>query len=385
MSARAAARLVGEAASRELSDILRKRRDDIVARWMDRLTEETHARGIDPTELRDSIPEYLDRLADALLDERTAEEQGSSAWTDLAREHALTRARVGFDVEQLLFEFVLLRRVMFDVLCEEGFGGRGAELARVADLMEAAMSKAVKNYVEARNYSARKQTAEHVGFITHELRNPLTTALLITTQLRRTPSLNPKVAERLGVLERALRKQEALIAGVLEAERMEAGAITPQFVTMKLADVLEPVLTAARPAAAEKRLTLTTHFDGELRVCADRSMIHGVLHNLLENAIKYTDRGRIDVTVERSDGDVVFHVRDCCGGIPAAEMRTLFEPFKRGSTHKPGTGLGLSIARRAVEAQGGVIDVESLPGEGCHFWFTLPDKPLHERRDGERP
>jgi len=74
---------------------------------------------------------------------------------------------------------------------------------------------------------------------------------------------------------------------------------------------------------------------------------------------------------EDRDGFTV-HVRDTCDGISKEEIRTIFEPFNRGTTGKSGTGLGLAIARRAVEAQGGTIQVESGEPSGCHFWITLP-------------
>jgi signal transduction histidine kinase len=101
------------------------------------------------------------------------------------------------------------------------------------------------------------------------------------------------------------------------------------------------------------------------------------VQNLVDNAVKFTDHGEVTFRVELLDGEVVFHVRDSCAGIDAEELRLIFEPFRRGHSGKAGTGLGLTIARHAVEAQGGTIHVESTPGVGCHFWFTLP-----RRREG---
>jgi signal transduction histidine kinase len=75
----------------------------------------------------------------------------------------------------------------------------------------------------------------------------------------------------------------------------------------------------------------------------------------------------------RRPGDVVLHVYDNCEGLSDEELKTIFEPFRRGAhTNKPGTGLGLAIARRAVEAQGGTIAAESVTERACHFWFTMP-------------
>jgi signal transduction histidine kinase len=78
------------------------------------------------------------------------------------------------------------------------------------------------------------------------------------------------------------------------------------------------------------------------------------------------------VSVEHDDHQLVIHVRDTCHGLSPAELRTIFEPFRRGSTRQAGTGLGLAIARRAIEVQGGTIDAQSRADHGCHFRITLP-------------
>jgi signal transduction histidine kinase len=103
----------------------------------------------------------------------------------------------------------------------------------------------------------------------------------------------------------------------------------------------------------------------------DRNLTCSAIQNLVDNAVKYTDDGHVDVVVEDQSERWSVHVRDTGPGLSPGELRTIFEPFRRGATSKQGTGLGLAIARRAIEAQGGTIHAEST-NAGSHFWITLP-------------
>jgi len=97
---------------------------------------------------------------------------------------------------------------------------------------------------------------------------------------------------------------------------------------------------------------------------------------VIDNAVKFTDRGHVHVVVDDQPSEAIVHIYDNCEGLPPEAVSTIFEPFKRGHSGKAGTGLGLAIARRAVEAQGGRIGVDTSVGQGCHFWLTFP-KPKH--------
>lgn len=96
------------------------------------------------------------------------------------------------------------------------------------------------------------------------------------------------------------------------------------------------------------------------------------MQNIADNAARDTDSGGVEVTVADRPEDVIIHVRDSCHGISKEELRTIFQPFERGSTHMLGTGLCLAIARRSIEARGGSIGAESSGPSGFHFWIQLP-------------
>src|SRR5262245_37150568 len=158
-----------------LADAIERRLQVIEHRWLDRVEAEVVDSGhhIEPTALRDAIGEYLASLAKALHGEGSVESGGTTAWADVAREHALTRVRQGFDVGQLVREFILLRRVLFEVIREEDLLSSDRRGEHLADLVEAAIATSVRSYVESRDVAERRSQAEHIGFVTHELRNPL--------------------------------------------------------------------------------------------------------------------------------------------------------------------------------------------------------------------
>jgi PAS domain S-box-containing protein len=230
----------------------------------------------------------------------------------------------------------------------------------------------------------RAETADRVksvflGTVSHELRTPLN-SIIGFTDLILSGMAGPVTAEQrkqLGIVLAAGRQLLALISDFLDISKIEAGAITLRTAPVLLPDDLRNELAAFDGVARERDIDLDVQTDGcEIVVAADVQRVRQVLGNLVSNALKFTDAGRVRVRFEvRSDAAVV-SVEDSGIGIPAEHLSTLFEPFKRieipGQRTREGTGLGLAIARRLTEAMDGEIGVESSPGRGSRFWFTLP-------------
>ena len=354
-----------------LADAILRRLDDIDQQWLDRVAASVQRDDVTPSELRDAMPAYLSRLAGGLRRADTAQAGGTSSWKEVAREHAETRVRLGFDIDQLVEEFIVLRQVIFRVLVEDGVLVDVDQASSIAELIEGAIAAAVKSYVESRDFELRKQSAEHIGFLTHELRNPLTTAMLGATRLRQTLVLSPEQTRMFDLVERNQRRLAELIDGVLLVER-NAHAMRPKRESVALSALIDEPIAAAKVNAEAKGIHLETHFDPDLVVQVDPELATSAFENVVMNAIKYTDEGDVHVDVEDGPSEVIVHVRDSCAGLSPEELRTIFEPFRRGHHGKAGSGLGLAIARRALESQGGSIHAESGGGHGCHFWLTLP-------------
>jgi signal transduction histidine kinase len=355
-----------------LAGTIERRQQDIERRWVQRVQEEASGRSstIPPTNLRDGIHEYLRRMAEALRGEDSLEASGTAAWAEVAREHSLTR--LGFDIDQLVREFILLRRVLFEVAREEDLVSSDIHTERLADLIDAAIARAVNSYIESRDIAARRQQAEHIGFLTHELRNPLGAATMAAALLRKKSEIASAGGEVLDVLDRSLQRIRSQIDAILLTQRLDADEMECQSVDVRLDKVMDEATRAAKFEAKQKGISFGIRYDPEIQLHVDPGLATSALQNVIDNAVKFTDHGRVDVVVEDKVSEILIHIYDNCDGLSAEEFGTIFEPFKRAHSGKAGTGLGLAIARRAVEAQGGRIGAESSGEGGCHFWLSLP-------------
>jgi signal transduction histidine kinase len=159
---------------------------------------------------------------------------------------------------------------------------------------------------------------------------------------------------------------------------MEAGQFALEMKSVDAADLLASCIETARFGAEQKKLEIELHCASEIpEVRGDASRLRDVIQNLLDNAVQYTPAGgRIVISAQAKNGDVVFDVSDNGIGIPRADLGRIFERFYRvddaRSRDAGGTGLGLAIAKHIVEAHSGRIWVESTVGEGSSFHFSIP-------------
>lgn len=358
--------------TRELGQLIRTKQSDIEQRWLHRVqTDVASQADVELTHLRNGIPDYLSSLAGILSGGGAGDTkaEGAAIWSDVAREHGITRVRLGFDIDELIHEFIVLRHEIGAVAAESGISMTSTE-GVLADLIDAAIAESVRAYVDARDYELRRMQAENIGFLTHELRNPLAVAVQAAQLIRQQGT--PEQARALDALDRSHRRLLELIDSVLEAERLVAGKVEPRIVEVREGDILELATEAARKVARDKGLAFEVLGEPARRIHVDPDLTRSAIENLVDNAVKYTDSGRVEVAAEETATTWSVHVRDSCHGLSNEELRTIFEPFRRGRTSQKGSGLGLSIARRAIEAQHGSLQAESPGPSGCHFWITLP-------------
>lgn len=231
-------------------------------------------------------------------------------------------------------------------------------------------------YGEARR--AIRARDDMMGIVAHDLRNPLAGILMAASRLRSAAAAGEAVeAATLEHIARAAERMDRLIEDLLEVSRMRAGRpIRCALERLDLEGVLREAVASHAERASEADIALVLDLVGPLRpVSADRHRLLQVLENLIGNALRFTPpRGRITLSAALEDDQVRVQVADTGPGIPASDLPHVFDRYWQTAREdrQGGAGLGLAIARGVIAAHGGRIGVESRPGEGARFWFTLP-------------
>jgi signal transduction histidine kinase len=231
--------------------------------------------------------------------------------------------------------------------------------------------------------SANRAKSAFLSQMSHELRTPLT-AILGFAQLLEMQSDDAE-QDLVRPILRAGRQLQRLIEEILDIARIDAGEVTLSLEPVHVAEVLDEALAIIGPLAAARGIRLSGQPTPDVFVLADRQRIGQVLLNLLSNAVKYdSEGGRISVECTVVNGRLRIEVRDTGTGLSPEQVAALFAPFNRVTDDgMTGAGLGLVITKRLVEAMGGVIGLDSIPGTGTTAWteWTLvPDPALQAAR-----
>jgi PAS domain S-box-containing protein len=219
---------------------------------------------------------------------------------------------------------------------------------------------------------------QFLSTMSHELRTPLNAVLGFSDLLadERYGPLNDRQQRYVSHIHTGGKHLLKLISDILDLSKIEAGRMELTREDVTVASAFTEVISALYPLAEKKSQALLQEVDANLHVDADSMRFKQVLTNLVGNAIKFTQEGgRIQLAARQVDNQVRVEVRDNGPGIPPEQQQRIFEAFfrlKETSSATEGTGLGLTITARLVELHGGKLGIESRPGEGACFYFSLP-------------
>ncbi len=234
-----------------------------------------------------------------------------------------------------------------------------------------------KNRVE----EANRLKSEFLSNMSHELRTPLNSVMVLSRVLimQAKEKLSDEEAGYLEIIERNGRNLLELINDILDLSKIEAGKmdITPRLFCVD--SIVETIMERLEPVAAEKNIKMIQNFsDGLFQIESDETRLHQILQNLISNAIKFTEKGSVTVSVHSDETNIYIEVADTGIGIRKKDLPHIFEEFRQvdgGSARKyEGTGLGLAIADRSAKMLGGGLTVESITGKGSTFSLILPIK-----------
>ena len=299
----------------------------------------------------------------------------------------LTRTLMHSEDGEVMGSSVILRDISDRVKAEDAVRQLNRELeARVVERTAQlqAVSEALRSKNEAlvlANDELKQLDAlkdEFVDLVSHELRAPLTN-INASVELMLSGDPDPRSRTKLEIIGDEASRLTRLVQSVLDVSRMEAGRLRIQPAPVPASELCQLALQLLGESDHEFVLSIQPQTPA---VLADAERASQVLGNLLSNAAKYSPVGsRIDLAARPAPAGegVVFSVTDRGAGIPRDEIQRIFERFHRVERHDAketyGHGLGLYIARKIVEAHGGSIRVESEPGQGSTFLFTLPQAP----------
>ena len=217
---------------------------------------------------------------------------------------------------------------------------------------------------------------EFIGLVSHELRTPLTVILgALSTVITEGDRLSAKETKQLvGDAYSEAELLSDILANLLELARAQANRLQINEEPVNIRETIDIVINRKKQQMVSHPVSIDC--DDLITVNADRVRLQRIFHNLLDNAIKYSaPRTKIEVFAKQKDGEIIIGVKDKGIGISPEKQGMLFEPFSRlepQNSNVTGTGLGLVVCRRLVEAHGGRMWVESQPGSGSTFLFTLP-------------
>jgi len=233
--------------------------------------------------------------------------------------------------------------------------------------------------------------SQFLANMSHELKTPLISIIGLTDLTIKEFGGDAKIKERLGVVLRNGKKLLNMINNILEFSKFESGNVEVKREVFLLSELINEIKDNIQPLAREKGLFFTVNYSGEAFISTDKTLLERILLNLLFNAVKFTDKGSIELSISLSaKGDAEFKVTDTGIGISEANQKFIFEEFKQveeGSTKTySGAGLGLAISRRYIEMLGGKITLKSRLNSGTTFKVFLPKilvELIHNRQPDE--
>lgn len=335
-----------------------------------------HSSEEDDVELAQGLPIFYNELVEVLR----ADQNQVTAPPDSAVRSVHHAGAVGVGKESMRRGYTISQVVHgYGALCQAitqhaaDYGGEpiaAREFNRLNYCLDAAIGEAVTEFNSGLKARTESDEVQRLGTLAHELRNALSTIstahqMLKTGQVGFAGSTNK-------ILETGLQRMQDLIDRSLSEVRLRGESVV-ETELCRVVDLFGEVEATSLVFAGSKGVGLHVDIAPDLTVQADRHLMVSAISNLVQNALKFTPPGGAVFLRATSDGKRVrIEVEDRCGGLPAGQIESLFQPFVQKDADKSGLGLGLSIVRRAVASNGGEVSARDLPGKGCVFCIDLP-------------
>ncbi len=365
-----------------LAVLIREQRQTLLTTWRQQVRQLPSARNLDTPTLNDHIPALLDELADA-LQARSDQTIAEALVEGSPPAHGVQRLRKGYDIEEVVAEYNVLRGCIHDLAQSHGLSLEGESFHIVNRVLDRAIGLAVQSFADEQAREVQKRRDEYLAFVAHDLRTPLN-AIAVATSILEIAFEDREAAEEtaatLKTLRRNVQQLQALVEKIIE-ENANVGPDAGLKLERRQFDLwplVEGLVFDLRPLAQANNTRLINQVPRDLIISADASLVRRVFQNLISNAIKHTHNGEVWIGARQSAAQsaVECWVRDSGVGIPKDQLARVFDEAEHGAPGESGAslGLGLAIVKTFVEAHGGQVTAESEQGRGSTFRFTLPSK-----------
>ena len=362
--------------SDQLAALIQRDREGLLSSWRMQVRQLPSARILDAPTLNDHIPDLLDEVAQALR------AQSAGTTPEALREgsppaHGLQRVQDGFDIEEVVAEYNILRGCIHDLAEQNGLRLHGKTFHTINRVFNEAIGLAVQTFAAQVALEVQRRREEYLAFVAHDLRTPLNAISLASRVLDLTlVDQSAETSRMLKALHRNTQQLAELVRKIIEENvnlETESG-VRLQRRVLDLWPLVESLIHDLHPVAGTDSTRLVNQVPDDLVVYADASLLRRVLQNLIANAIKYTPRGEIVIGARETgdDGAIEGWVSDNGAGIPEELLARVFNKGETDPESSEGMGLGLAIVKTFTEAHGGTVAVESAQGLGSTFRFSLP-------------
>jgi signal transduction histidine kinase len=362
----------------QLAALIRRDRDALLTQWRQQVKQLPSAKQLDLPALNDHIPDLLNEIAAAL-------QSGSRATIPEALAegsppaHGFQRLQEGFDIEEVVAEYNILRGCIHDLAEANGLSLQGGPFHIMNRVLDQAIGQALQTYATEQALEVQRRREEYLAFVAHDLRTPLNAISLATRILEvnfKERIDRAETAQMLKSLGRNVQHLQKLVEKIIEENtnlRTESGVklVCRNF---DLWPLVEALIHDLHPVAGTGSTKLVNKVPHHLVVYADASLLRRVFQNLIANAIRFTPRGKVLIEARdlREEGVIECKVSDNGAGFPPERLEKVFDELENDSQNEGGLGLGLAIVKTFIEAHRGKVTVESKQGVGSTFQFTLP-------------
>ncbi len=371
-----------------MHSFLHNNRDELISRCKAKVAQRPQ-RAATQEQLKNGVPLFLEQLRRTLQAEEDNEageslkiSGGAGGASAVMSEMGLSAAahgkmllELGFTVDQVVHDYGDLCQAITDLAVERDAPFAINEFRTLNRCLDNAIADAVAEFSSVRDATlASKEAAavnERLGFLVHELRNSLGTAVLAIGALE-TGNL-PLSGATGGVLKRSLAALADLIDRSVAEVRLNNATSARKGVFSVASFIADAKIAAALDATSRNCDLHVAAVDPLLQASGDRQALLAAVANLLQNAFKFSHANtKITLRAHAAGERILIEVEDGCGGLQPGDAERMFTPFARRNDDKSGLGLGLVIARQSIETGGGSLSVRNVPGSGCVFTVNLP-------------